>query len=305
MFYPFLVCDPHSGLHYRLNATRLAEFSLAPLPLDWVPGRVIADTPDEVWAESLANAPVETTSAVTSALEDLILATADLRPPLIDVALADRAGRHLAALVDLWNRMGEALPDGLAPVRHVLGLERGRFLDPLPVVAGSLDPFAPTAMRALHDRLRDEFGSVSAPSRDDAAPQGTRLAEIRGGVARADVEPAPMDDSLAFYGLRDPASCADFAAARARTLIEAGCPARDIAVMSAARPQQLARAFAAQGVPLSGLPASRPVRDVIGETRCICSWPNVRQRRRWFWPRWRCRRLCRGRRKQGATLPRR
>jgi hypothetical protein len=75
-----------------------------------------------------------------------------------------------------------------------------------------------------------------------------------------------MDDSLAFYGLRDLAACADFAAARARALIENGIPAREIAVLASGDPRQIARAFAEQGVPISGLPGSLPERDIIGET---------------------------------------
>ena len=63
MFYPFKVSDPLSGLQYRLNDTRLAELSLAPLPKVWAPHPIIKAAPDPVWAESLANAPAETASA--------------------------------------------------------------------------------------------------------------------------------------------------------------------------------------------------------------------------------------------------
>ncbi|HEY1856079.1 hypothetical protein [Acidocella sp.] len=266
MFYPFLVADPHSGLHYRLNDTRLAELSLASRPLEWAPGRTIAAAPDPVWAESLTNAPVETITAVTSALEDLILASPDLRAPQIHAFADSRAKRHLAALVELWRRMGDALPKGLAPVRHVLELPEGHFLDALPVVEGSLDPLAPASMRALHDRLLAEFGSAPAPARLRAAAEGTRLHALQGGITARDLETGAGDGSLAFFGLRDPAACADFAAARARALIESGSAAREIAVLTAADPRQVARAFAAQGVPLSGLPASLPERDILGET---------------------------------------
>jgi ATP-dependent helicase/nuclease subunit B len=266
MHYPFLVADPHSGLHYRLTDTRLTELSLAPLAPEWTPGRAIAEAPDPVWADSLANAPVETISAVTAALEDLVLATPDLRVPATDVLPDSRAKRHLAALARLWAQMGESLPEGLAPVRHVLDLPFGQFLDPLPVVEGSLDPLAPAAMQALHARLEREFGTVAAPAMARAALDGSRLHALQGGIAAQAIEAGPMDDSLAFYGLRDPAACADFAAARARALIETGIPARDIAVMAGGDPRQLTRAFAAQGVALSGLPGSLPERDVIGET---------------------------------------
>lgn len=266
MFYPFLVADPRSGLHYRLTDTGLAELSLAPKAQEWAPGRVIAEEPHPVWQESLANAPVETMSAVSAALEGLVLATADLRVPSGGAMGDSRAGRHLDALIALWRKLGDALPEGLAAVRHVLDLPHGRFLDPLPVVEESLDPHAPAAMKALYGRLKDEFGAVAAPAKARAAREGSRLHALQGGVAEAAIEAGPKDGSLAFYGLRDVAACADFAAARAGALIESGIAAREIAVLASGDPRQIARAFAEQGVPISGLPASLPERDIVGET---------------------------------------
>lgn len=266
MFYPFLVADPRSGLHYRLTDTGLAELSLAPKAPDWAPGRAIAENPHPVWRESLVNAPVETISAVSAALEGLVLATADLRVPSAGAMGASRAVRHLDALTALWRKLGEALPEGLAPVRHVLELPHGRFLEQAPVVEGSLDPHAPAAMKALYARLQQEFGAVAAPAKKRAAAEGSRLHALQVGVVEAGIEAAPKDDSLAFYGLRDLAACADFAAAQARALIESGIPAREIAVLAAGDTRQIARAFADQGVPISGLPGSLPERDIIGET---------------------------------------
>jgi hypothetical protein len=266
MFYPFLVADPRSGLQYRLTDTGLAELSLAPIASEWSPGRAIVDDPDPVWKDSVANAPVETISAVSMALEDLVLATNDLHVPVVDPLQDGRARRHLDALIGLWRRLGDALPEGLAPVRHVLELPHEKFLDPLPVVEGSLDLAAPAAMRALYARLEQEFGTVPAPARGLAAPVGSRVHALQSGIAAPDITVGKADDSLAFFGLRDPAACADFVAARARALIEAGVPARDIAVMAGNNPSQIARAFAEQGVPLSGLPGCLPERDIIGET---------------------------------------
>ncbi len=266
MFYPFLVADPRSGLQYRLTDTGLAELSLAPKAQEWAPGRVIAEDPHPVWQESLANAPVETMSAVSAALEGLVLATADLRIPSAGAMGDCRAGRHLDALIALWHKLADALPEGLAPVRHVLDLPHGRFLDPLPVVEGSLDPHAPAAMKALYGRLKDEFGGVPAAAKRRLALKGSRLHALQGGVAEAAIKAAPKDDSLAFYGLRDVAACADFAAARARVLVESGIPAREIAVLASGDTRQIARAFADQGVPISGLPGSLPERDIVGET---------------------------------------
>ena len=266
MFYPFLVADLRSGLQYRLTDTSLAELSLAPIASGWSPGSAIIDDPDPVWKDSVANAPVETISAVSLALEDLVLATNDLQVPKVDNLHDSRARRHLDALIRLWHRLGDALPVGLATVRHVLELPHGRFLDPVPVVEGSLDPHAPAAMKALYERLQREFGVVASPAKARVAAEGSRLHALQGGIAAAGIRPAPQDDSIAFYGLRDLAACADFAAARARALIESGIPARDIAVLAWGDPRQIARAFAEQGVPISGLPGSLPERDIVGET---------------------------------------
>jgi len=165
MFYPFLVVDPRSGLQYRLTDTGLAELSLSPKAPEWAPGRAILENPDPVWRDSLANAPVETMSAISTALEGLVLATGDLRAPAAGAMEDSRARRHLNALIELWRKLGDTLPEGLAPVRHVLELPHGRFLDPLPVVQGSLDPHAPAAMKALYARLQQEFGAVEAPAK--------------------------------------------------------------------------------------------------------------------------------------------
>ncbi|MGP4802157.1 PD-(D/E)XK nuclease family protein [Agrobacterium cavarae] len=265
MHYPFLVADPRSGLHYRLTDTGLAELSVAPKEPDWIPGRVIANHSDPVWSDSLANAPIETISSVTAALEDLVFATPDLKIPDVDSLPDSRAKRHLLALVGLWRELGDALPEGLAPVRHVLNLPYGCFLTPTPVVEGSIDPLAPRSLAALYARLKGEFGSISAPPGDRAASAGSRLHTLQGGIASNQITAGPIDSSLAFHGLRDPAACADFAAAHARALIDAGTPARDIAVLTGGSPYQIARAFSAQGIPLSGLPADLPKRDVIGE----------------------------------------
>ena len=265
MFYPFLVADPRTGRQFRLTDTDLAELSLAPVSTDWAPRKAIVDAPDPVWRESVANAPIETISAVSAVLRDLVLATDDLRVPAAGKLRDGRAKRHLDALIKLWRGLGDALPEGLAQVRHVLELPHEKFLDPLPVVEGSLDPLAPAAMRELYARLKKEFGTVTAPAKGLAAPVGSRLHALQGGVSAPKIAIGKSDDSLAFFGLRDPAACADFAAARARALIEAGVPARDIAVMTGNDSSQLARAFAEQGVPLSGLPGRLPERDVIGE----------------------------------------
>ncbi|UWQ39918.1 PD-(D/E)XK nuclease family protein [Leisingera aquaemixtae] len=266
MFFPFEVVDPRTGVASFLAAENLAEASLAPRAAEWAPSRTIRAIEDPVWAESLANAPLETCAAISSALENLILACPDLKPPRLDAMPEGRAKRHLKALVDLWEALEPALPEGGAAIRHVLALPHGRFLERLPVVEGSLATGAPAAVRALYERLRAEFGSVAKPQTPRLASPGSRLYALQAGLSSAGLERGAQDESVAFFGLRDPALCADFAAARARSLIEAGCPAREIAVMTAGNPHHLARAFLSQGVPLSGVQAAIAERDVISET---------------------------------------
>ena len=91
-------------------------------------------------------------------------------------------------------------------VRHVLELPHGCFLDPLPVVDGSLDPLTPAAMRALYDRLLAEFGSVPEPARERTTPTESRLYALQGGLSRIDLDAGPMDETVALYGLHDVAA---------------------------------------------------------------------------------------------------
>ena len=269
MLYSFLVADSRSHTKYRLSDSILAKLSLAPVAPEWNPERAMLDNPDPVWAESIATAPTETIPAISAALEDLVLATDDLRVPDME-RLRDlpegRARRHLTALIGLWARMGDALPDGLAPARHVLESEDGKFLARLPVVEGSLDAHAPVAFRALHDRLKREFGTEPGFDTRAVAPVDSRLRAVQNGISTPNIIAGKKDDSLAFHGLRDPEICAEFAAAQARAFIDMGFPPGDIAVMTGSDSMRLSRAFAAQGVPFAGHPDGMPERDIIGET---------------------------------------
>lgn len=265
MHYPFLVEDPVTGVRYRLTDQQLAECSLAPLPMPWHPAQVIAEQADTPWEDSYRNAPLETVAAVRHGLDRVIMATSNLRLPEISAMLEGRGQRHLMALLRIWAKMGEALPEGMATARHVIELPEGDFLAPILVVEGSLDPAAPAAMQALFDRLKREFGSRTAASQTRAALDGTRLNALQGGLIE-EITPGPADDTLRALALRDGEDCASFAAARARRLLEVGCAPRDVAVLCSKDPRHLAAAFVKQGVPLSGLPAHDPQRDVAGET---------------------------------------
>ncbi|MDA9954063.1 PD-(D/E)XK nuclease family protein [Planktomarina sp.] len=265
MFYPFDVSDIHSDVHYQLNATRLAELSLAPIETDFLLGKTLAASPDPVWAGSLENAPIETIAAIAASLKNVMLGTTNLRPKNIDKLPEGRAKRHLTALNTLWLKLGDAMPEGLGTTRHVLELPHGEFWAAVPVVEGSLDPLAAPAMKALYLRLEAEFGSVPSKITSKVQPHNL-LSTLQAGLTRTDMRQIGRDTSISVFGLRDPAACTEFAAARARSLIGDGIPANQIAVLTMSDPQILARAFDSQGVPLSGLPGNLPTRDTVGET---------------------------------------
>lgn len=265
MHFPFLVADTVSGVHTRLTAQRLAEVSLAPSAVGWNIAPIITQANEVIWADSLGNAPAETCGAIAAALHELILATPDLHPPVLDRLEDSRAKQRVEALIRLWATAQDALPEGLAAVRHILSLPYGHCLTDLTVVEGSLDPHAPPLMQALYARLRDEFGSVPDKSVVVRAADPSLLHAVQTGLATPNMPKLPRDDSLSFYGLRDRAACADFAAAQARAWIDAGVQPRDIAVLVAEDSYHLQRAFAAQGVPLSGIGQMPSQRDVIGE----------------------------------------
>ena len=60
-------------MHYHLTDTRLAQHLLAPLATEWQLGQVVVEGTETVWAESFANAPIETISAVSAAAHLLIV----------------------------------------------------------------------------------------------------------------------------------------------------------------------------------------------------------------------------------------
>ena len=268
MLYPFLVADRRSGSSYRLSHTNLGKFSLAPLPPEWAPEQVIANKPDLIWKESVTNAPVETIPGICMALKDLIFATVDLKIPSLRNMLESRAEKHLHALVELWREMGTALPEEAHPIRHALNLPIGNFTIDLPVIENSLDPLAPAATIALYNRLKQEFGTLPGfnPKRKKRAKPGTGLHSLQAGITAPGMIPGSRDESLKFYGLRDSALCADFAAAQASAFIEKGASPSEIAIMTGSDTDRIVRAFAKQKIPLSGFSDIPPNRDVIGET---------------------------------------
>jgi RecB family exonuclease len=269
-----------TGAFRPVTSALLAETYLVPraAPCDL---ETLLEGTEGPWSESLKIAPREATAAVARGLRALALATPQLSPGDVQLAALDpdsRIARHLSALVTLWRDHPDVLPDDLRVAAHVIAspaeaaLERLALVDPEPCA------FASPAERTLHRVLRDHHGLVPEQQRQEwhrrqvpllaGAPGGSSLHRAQSALAGCAVAPGPLDETLAFFALRDMAEEARFAAARAQRLIDAGCAPQEIALLvpdEADYHAHLASAFAALGVPLSGLPRPPDRRDLAGE----------------------------------------
>lgn len=234
------------------------------------------------WTESYENAPRETVTSVSSALRELMLATRRIDPAEIDLfglEAGSRLQRHVKALLELWRAMEGALPVDLQVLRHVIRSDGADVLEPLPIVDTGEAKFASRAEAELRAALVRHHGWAGDKARElwlerqervyEGAPDGSSLGRAQRGLLSSIDIPMAQDHTLSVWGVRDLAEEAELAAAISQRLVDGGAAAPDIAVLVPDEPgyaQHLERAFAGAGVPLSGLPASAPRRDIATET---------------------------------------
>ncbi len=272
---PLLYAHPLTGAVMPITPDLLAETYMAPHPIEWDIGPALAD-PKFPWAISCGIAPDEVRAAVERALRNIMAATPKLDPTMLVTRglPASRARRHLEALHEVWERIG-TLPADLAVIRHVLSCDADQALASLPLIPQSDDRFASLAESALATHLLALHGTATDAQRDawlSRQPTGATngsLAHVQQNLL-AGASPMTRDEGLAFYSLHGSFQEARFAAALARQMLEDGraASASDIAVLLPEGPVRLAHlaeAFAAQGVPLSGLPQAAAQRDLAGE----------------------------------------
>lgn len=278
MIEPLLTAHPVTGAIRALTPDLLREALLLPRPRAFEPMPALAAQTGAPWADSFALAPAETAASICAELTGLILATPDMRPDGVDLSqLPDsRAARHLAALLDLWRALDDALPEGLDTIRRAIAGE-GVPLEPLPLLDVPLAEGAPAAIHALRKALVARFGlapdavlrawRAEQARLTDGAPSGCNLGQIQRHLMDG-AQAMPQDDSLSVWGLRDLVDEAEACAAMVQTLVTQGTRPQDIALLvpdDRAYHRHLARAFARVGVPLSGLPQPAPERDLAGE----------------------------------------
>ncbi|TDE40006.1 PD-(D/E)XK nuclease family protein [Antarcticimicrobium sediminis] len=278
---PLVTVYAGTGAFRTITSDLLAETYLAPRPQTINLNAVLADEAFP-WSASMEVAPVETAAAVSAALRSVTLATSGLRPDEIDLACLDpdtRLYRHLAALCDLWRQAPAALAENLQVYTHVLSCTAADALEQLPLVAADLCSFATPIERRLHAHLLAHHGLADEAFRKEwaarrapllaGAPEGTSLWRAQQGLTGATIPSGPLDETLAFFALRDEAEEADFAAARTQRLIDQGVSPADIGLLvpdEVGYFAHLRRAFDDAGVPISGLPDQPARRDIAGET---------------------------------------
>lgn len=278
---PFVTVHFESGAFRSITSDLLAETYLAPLTEEFDLNAVLS-VEGQPWSGSMAVAPAETAAAISFALRSLAMATKSLSPDEVDLSGLDqdsRLYRHLSSLCDLWRQSPAALSEDLQVYAHVLRSSAVDALESLPLVTSEPCAFASPLERSLHTHLLEHHGLASEPFLQEwaarkspllfGAQEGTSLWRVQQGLTGGNIVPAPIDESLSFFAVRDEAEEADFAAARAQRLIDEGMAPNEIAILMPDEVgyfAQIRRAFDALGVPISALPDLPVRRDIAGET---------------------------------------
>jgi len=278
---PLVTVNAGTGAFRVITSDLLAEAYLAPRPQAVELSSVLADKAFP-WSESMNVAPLETAAAVSTALRGLAMATNGLSHREVDLDRLDRGSRlygHIAALCDLWRDVPGALSEDLQVYAHVLDSVSTDALEPLALLTSDPCIFASATERRLHEQLLGHHGlaceAFQREFKERRAPlsmgaiEGTSLWRVQQGLTGASIPSGPLDNSLAFFSLRDEAEEADFAAARAQRLIDQGVLPHEIGLLvpdEVGYVEQIRRAFNDAGVPLSGLPALPVSRDIASET---------------------------------------
>ena len=252
--------------------------------------KAAATLPDAFWTASLAQAEVETCSALGSTLAKLIEAAGPAESFLpVKETVSKRVYRRLKDLSALHTAMQGTLPPHLATLDALLAAKPS-ILRPVVVYHLPEHPFLNPWQAALLDKL-----SASASCKHDpllhnqllqfqqshfSAPAGTRLAILQKGIFQTAISGVThSDSSLQFCAVRDPLMEAEVAAGMVQTLLKqnTGLVPHQIGLLlpdDPVYPQVVADAFAITGLPLSGLTITSDRRDlgresVHGLLRCL------------------------------------
>lgn len=231
------------------------------------------------WAGSLKVAPGETVRSVASTLESLIsgISPSSVLPNPSADEISDRAQRHLAGLSALWKHMDGTLPPGLAIIRALLDAP---ITDAIRLIAvyniedlPHLSPWQRTLLKKLNDdagdvrdqALKARLSSILSPARHQDSSRA--IVHVQERLFSDDGTQVSLDSSVQVVGVRDHLEEAEVAAGMIQkfiTEIKDLTPA-EIAILIPADPiyiEAVRSVFASAGLPISGLPKEKTLRDL-------------------------------------------
>lgn len=235
--------------------------------------------PDAFWVKSLEVAPKETLASVGLALTMLIEGAGPGRSVEPDAhnILPERARKHLADLSKLHVEMGFVLPPQLSAIKDLLTADKTSALRDIIVYHIPEMPILTPWQTAMLHKIEQDFtgterdkdlekllrSSMTWPG----APQGTALFALQNNLFEPHAQQVKLDDTIQWLACRDYWVEAEVAAGMVQQALreDKKLKTSDLGLLLPVDQSYTAAvrdAFALAGIPLSGLSAARPARDL-------------------------------------------
>lgn len=261
-----------------------SAYLISPLPSDWRAHfhSALENSPDAFWSNSLEVAPEETAAEVEAALALLVGATNANSGEVITDSdqLPERPRKHVQDIVRLLQELDGLLPDELLAIQQLISTASNTAIRKLVVCCIEGFPALTRWQVALIDKLNVDAEIDHDPElmrlmeslfldASPTAPQ-TSLHALQQHLFAAPEEPAPLDTTVQWLGVRDSLEEAEVAAGMAQQMLADNkdlSPADIGLLMPDSFTYSLAvnDAFSAAGLPLSGLPVDHWQRDLGAE----------------------------------------
>ncbi len=261
-----------------------SAYLISPLPSDWRARfhSALENIPDAFWSNSFEVAPEETTAEIEAALALLVSATEAGSEIVITDSdqLSERPRKHVQDIVRLLQELDGLLPDELLAIQQLISTASNTAIRKLVVCCIEGFPALTRWQVALIDKLNADAEIDRDPElmrrlqsllldASPTAPQSS-LHALQQYLFAAPEEPAPLDTTVQWLGVRDSLEEAEVAAGMAQQMLaeNPGLKPSDIGLLmpdSFTYSLAVNDAFSSAGLPLSGLPVDHWQRDLGGE----------------------------------------
>ncbi|NJD38527.1 MAG: hypothetical protein FIA89_09465 [Geobacter sp.] len=287
-----VVATQHPGLGVivgtwpELLSLATKNYLLPPRQDNWQPllETSISALPDAFWSASLAAAPTEVPSIASVVGRQLVQLLEAVGPSgnlgqLPQSDLPGRTLRYLSDLLRLHTAMGNLLPVELATIKSLLNLPETALLRPIQVYHHPEHPWLNRWQQALIDRLKQDAHTEDPALADllhttcveqPTAPDTTTLGYLQRYLFTSATEPVQQDSSVQWLAVRDYLQEIEVAAGIIQTALDDNpdLTTADIALLlpnDQNYHSAVVSVFSQAGIPLSGLDAAVPVRDLGSE----------------------------------------